>query len=222
MRTGVLADPIMLNILDQEIASRGPAVPDYPICDECDERHSVDVSCEDYTERAMQKATASDSTTGPAFTDRELATVLHSLRILQEIRNNEFIGGCWDRETHHIPDPDSCDHFLDAHPLTNDEIDVLCERLNLAPESPADDEQQISISDEMDALQEAVIEWRRASDGDSGDAEHDAGQALAEAAQALIGKIVNEPPSCSIDTGDCGPCESCDNESCELHPSQPD
>lgn len=28
----------------------------------------------------------------------------------------------------------------------------------------------------------------------------------------------DEPPSCTIDTGDCGPCESCDNESCELLP----
>lgn len=121
------------------------SVPDYPICDDCDERHSEDVSCEDFTERIMQAgiaiknghgcpATATESSTGPVqvFNDRELATVLHSLRILQEIRNNEFIGGCWDHEQHHLADLDSCDHFTEAKPLTNDEIDILCERLNFA------------------------------------------------------------------------------------------
>jgi hypothetical protein len=79
-------------------------------------------------------ATATESSTGPiqVFTDRELSTVLHSLRLLQEIRNNEFIGGCWDHEQHHLADPDSCDHFAEDQPLTNEEIDVLCERLNLA------------------------------------------------------------------------------------------
>lgn len=79
-------------------------------------------------------ATATESSTGPiqVFTDRELSTVLHSLRVLQEVRNNEFIGGCWDHEQHHLADPDSCDHFDEVEPLTNDEIDVLCERLNRA------------------------------------------------------------------------------------------
>jgi hypothetical protein len=124
MRTGVLADPIMLNILDQEIASRGPAVPDYPICDECDEAHSPDVSCEDYTERAMQKATATESSTGPiqVFNDRELATVLHGLRLIQEGAGGTG-GDC---------SSEDCDHFDEAKALTDDEIDVLCERLNLA------------------------------------------------------------------------------------------
>ena len=79
-----------------------------------------------------------NSSAGPiqVFNDRELATVLHSLRVLQEIRNNEFIGGCWDHETHHVADPDSCDHFAEAQPLTNDEIDALCELLNLGDDKP--------------------------------------------------------------------------------------
>jgi len=49
--------------------------------------------------------------------DREVATVLHALRSLQF--------GC---------NSDECDHFDDnVEPLNSDEIDALCERINLAP-----------------------------------------------------------------------------------------
>ena len=59
------------------------------------------------------------------LTSRELATVLHALRAVQEItlyRNNA--GPCNTRT--------GCDHFYDHQPLTVSEIDALCERLNVA------------------------------------------------------------------------------------------
>lgn len=52
------------------------------------------------------------------LTTRELATVLHALRIVQcEGR----IEGC---------NAGYCDHFEDYEPLTNAEIGDLCERIN--------------------------------------------------------------------------------------------
>lgn len=48
--------------------------------------------------------------------DREVATVLHSLRLMQL--------GC---------NADSCDHFDEVEPLSSHDIDVLCESINLAP-----------------------------------------------------------------------------------------
>lgn len=51
------------------------------------------------------------------LSDRELATVLASLRYFQD---NE---------------PDWFPHFTDVTPLTSDEIDSLCERLNVQPDA---------------------------------------------------------------------------------------
>lgn len=53
----------------------------------------------------------------PAFNDRELATVLAALRIFQQ-----------DPAVHAYNVPD---HFLEFTPLTADEIDALCERINV-------------------------------------------------------------------------------------------
>lgn len=52
------------------------------------------------------------------LTDREAATILHGLRMIQcEGR----IEGCAAGD---------CGHFDEAEPLTNAEIDTLCEQLN--------------------------------------------------------------------------------------------
>jgi hypothetical protein len=52
------------------------------------------------------------------LTSRELATVLAALRLFQR----EGIG------SHH----ELADHFADVRPLTDPQIDALCERLNVA------------------------------------------------------------------------------------------
>ncbi len=52
------------------------------------------------------------------LTAREVATVLHALRVLQL--------GC---------DAQACDHFADVAPLNRDEIDGLCDRINFAPKN---------------------------------------------------------------------------------------
>lgn len=80
----------------------------------------------------------------PHFTDRELATVLHALRMLQEYRENREPGmllGCFHEESrrvvpHEAWATNSCDHFEDCEPLTVEEIDTLCESINLAPTTP--------------------------------------------------------------------------------------
>lgn len=78
-------------------------------------------------------ATPTESSTGSiqCFNDRELATVLHGLRMAQEQITGD--GDCWTR---------ACDHFDEVEPMNDIEIDALCERLNLAPEKP----QEIVIS----------------------------------------------------------------------------
>ena len=91
-------------------------------------------------------ATATESSTGPVqvFNDRELATVLHALRCLQELRQ-KLCGtpadpGCTFSEHYGCLSKTStaCDHFEDVEPLTVAEIDALCERLNLGPaETPS-------------------------------------------------------------------------------------
>jgi len=72
------------------------------------------------------------------FNDRELGTVLHALRCLQELRFPCGVkDGCVAAEDEDHGEPTSCDHFEDGvSPLCNDEIDTLCERLNLGPEQP--------------------------------------------------------------------------------------
>lgn len=55
------------------------------------------------------------------FTDAEVATILHGLRIIQcESR----IEGC---------NAGDCDHFEEVPSLINTEIDELCERINIGP-----------------------------------------------------------------------------------------
>ena len=90
-------------------------------------------------------ATAKESSTGPVqvFDDRELATVLHALRCLQEFRQ-KLSGtpadpGCTFSERYGCLSKPStaCDHFEDVEPLTVEEIDALCERLNLTPQPPS-------------------------------------------------------------------------------------
>ena len=54
------------------------------------------------------------------FNDRELNTILHALRKMVDPTNCTYC----------------CDHFDEVEPLNEDEIDALCERLQLAPEKP--------------------------------------------------------------------------------------
>ena len=71
----------------------------------------------------------------PQFNDRELNTVLHALRSLQE-RREPVENGCIAADDMDPQGGSSCDHFEEVQPLNNKEIDALCERLNLAPEQP--------------------------------------------------------------------------------------
>ena len=54
------------------------------------------------------------------LSDSELATILHGLRMIQETADG-----------HHHCVAGLCDHFEEAQPLTNYEIDDLCEHFNL-------------------------------------------------------------------------------------------
>ena len=82
---------------------------------------------------------------GYRFTSDELATVLHALHILQEIRDqarngNKHDWDCLGAERKatgsgftraELDANHSCDHFgKDWKPLTDEQIDRLCERLN--------------------------------------------------------------------------------------------
>lgn len=49
------------------------------------------------------------------FSDREIATILHALRKVQDPANCNHV----------------CDHFEEVEPLSGDEIDALCEAINL-------------------------------------------------------------------------------------------
>jgi len=57
-----------------------------------------------------------------SLTDRDIATILAALRKWQAITSPE--GGCDPRQT-------SPAHFQDREPLNGDEIDALCEHINL-------------------------------------------------------------------------------------------
>lgn len=59
-----------------------------------------------------------------AFNDRETATILHALRIVQ---CGGRIQGCAAGD---------CEHFEDAEALTDTEIDALCERINFGATRP--------------------------------------------------------------------------------------
>ena len=65
---------------------------------------------------------------------RELASVLHGLRLMQE-QWEPKMHGCTSIGLHdplELSEPNSCDHFCDEEdsPLGPGEIDELCERLN--------------------------------------------------------------------------------------------
>ena len=69
------------------------------------------------------------------ITRRELASVLHGLRLMQE-QWEPKMRGCSSIGLHEpleLSEPNSCDHFCDDEdsPLSPDEIDELCERLNM-------------------------------------------------------------------------------------------
>lgn len=59
----------------------------------------------------------------PELSSRELATVLHALRIYQS--------GI-------IEESAACDHFAEEEPLTDAEVDALCERLNAGSDDDDD------------------------------------------------------------------------------------
>jgi DNA-binding Xre family transcriptional regulator len=64
-----------------------------------------------------------------ALSKRELATVLAALRMFQEELTASFKLRGWNPE-----------HFAEFAPLTSEEIDALCERLNCGPREPEPDE----------------------------------------------------------------------------------
>lgn len=69
------------------------------------------------------------------ITRRELASVLHGLRLMQEQWEPQM-HGCTSIGLHEpleLSEPNSCDHFCDEEdsPLSAAEIDDLCERLNM-------------------------------------------------------------------------------------------
>jgi hypothetical protein len=70
-----------------------------------------------------------------ALSRRELASVLHGLRLMQEQWEPQM-HGCTSIGLHdplELSEPNSCDHFCDEEdsPLSPNEIDELCERLNM-------------------------------------------------------------------------------------------
>ena len=69
------------------------------------------------------------------ITRRELASVLHGLRLMQE-QWEPKMHGCTSIGLHdplELSEPNYCDHFCDEEdsPLSPGEIDELCERLNM-------------------------------------------------------------------------------------------
>ena len=72
------------------------------------------------------------------FNDCELNTVLHALAILKETRvggNRHDWNGCWARDEfkrlNQVNVKTACDHFEEVEPLTDAQIDALCDRLQL-------------------------------------------------------------------------------------------
>ena len=81
------------------------------------------------------------------LTDRELATVLHALRKLQDTANCNYV----------------CEHFDEHEPLNDDEIDELCERLNF--DDPAQVEGDGEVPD-SDAAQKVNLEGEDGEEGE--------------------------------------------------------
>jgi hypothetical protein len=90
------------------------------------EQHRLDVS-------ALPAPAPADE--NKHITRRELASVLHGLRLMQE-QWEPKMHGCTSIGLHdplELSEPNSCDHFCDEEdsPLSPGEIDELCERLNM-------------------------------------------------------------------------------------------
>ena len=90
------------------------------------EQHRLDVS-------ALPAPAPADE--NKHITRRELASVLHGLRLMQE-QWEPKMHGCTSIGLHdplELSEPNSCDHFCDEEdsPLSPAEIDDLCERLNM-------------------------------------------------------------------------------------------
>ena len=90
------------------------------------EQHRLDVS-------ALPAPAPADE--NKHITRRELASVLHGLRLMQE-QWEQKMHGCTSIGLHdplELSEPNSCDHFCDEEdsPLSPTEIDDLCERLNM-------------------------------------------------------------------------------------------
>ena len=90
------------------------------------EQHRLDVS-------ALPAPAPADE--NKHITRRELASVLHGLRLMQE-QWEPKMHGCTSIGLHdplELSEPNSCDHFCDEEdsPLSPTEIDDLCERLNM-------------------------------------------------------------------------------------------
>ena len=90
------------------------------------EQHRLDVS-------ALPAPAPADE--NKHITRRELASVLHGLRLMQE-QWEPKMHGCTSIGLHdplELSEPHSCDHFCDEEdsPLSPTEIDDLCERLNM-------------------------------------------------------------------------------------------
>ena len=90
------------------------------------EQHRLDVS-------ALPAPAPADE--NKHITRRELASVLHGLRLMQE-QWEPKMHGCTSIGLHDpldLSEPNSCDHFCDEEdsPLNPTEIDDLCERLNM-------------------------------------------------------------------------------------------
>ena len=78
--------------------------------------------------------TPSSADDGNHITRRELASILHGLRLMQEQWEPQM-HGCTSIGLHdplELSEPNSCDHFCDEgdSPLSPSEIDELCEKLN--------------------------------------------------------------------------------------------
>jgi hypothetical protein len=93
--------------------------------------YSVEQQTLDLSALAAPAPTANER----ALSRRELASVLHGLRLMQEQWEPQM-HGCASIGLHdplELSEPNSCDHFCDEEdsPLGPNEIDDLCEKLNM-------------------------------------------------------------------------------------------
>ena len=105
---------------------------------------------------------------GP-FGTREIASILHGLRIIQELRAGNR-SGCANAESYGLAEAE-CDHFTHRRgpkPLTSEEIDALCEDLNvsftleerIAADQPSPEDQAEHIAANPVATEEEIAESR--------------------------------------------------------------